>query len=87
MANKPFYCHSVNDVVIDGVCECGHLERDHGSRLKVIDKDNTLRESHGGGCCADKCNCPRFTWKRWMTITEFAATLAKKREERMAASA
>ncbi len=86
MSQKTFFSKSLQDVVVDGVCECGHLERDHGGQTVRVGK-NMTRVREGGSCCVGKCICSHFVWARWMTATEFAKSLSCKQEERLAESA
>ena len=73
---KVFYSHQCGDYVVDAMCECGHLKREHGSmstRVGQGKKGRILRRPNEGSCCKGKCPCPRFTWDRWVTATEFMA--------------
>jgi hypothetical protein len=56
------------------LCKCGHLIGEHGSRTTKVG-DKLLRESHHGGCCAGSCQCPRFTFHRFVGIDEAADQL------------
>jgi len=40
--------------VIDEECHCGHLRSQHRDTAQA-----------GHGCCA-KCDCTKFTWKRFV---------------------
>ncbi len=67
-----FYSKVLKDFVVDGVCQCGHLEREHGSVLTQPDALGTrFREAHGGNCVSEECSCPKFRWERWITQSEF----------------
>jgi hypothetical protein len=83
VSDKVFYSIVLSDFVVDAVCECGHLERDHGSQIKPFGLKK-IRIHDGGSCCAGKCQCQQFRWLRWMTATEFANNLPLKQEERLA---
>jgi hypothetical protein len=85
MSLKIFYSHSLGDFVVDAVCDCGHLERDHGSFLSGK-KSNKTRVHDGGSCCVNKCECMKFTWSRWMTISEFLKNFSTNQEKRLAES-
>jgi len=81
-----FFSKALNDFVVGEMCKCGHLHRDHGSQLKKISDQKTLRLAHDGSCCVGKCACKHFRWARWVTATEFADTLPTKQEERLTAT-
>lgn len=68
------------DYIVGSMCECGHLERDHGSQTLRISNNRMLRRPHDGNCCKGKCACKRFTWARFVTLTEMAAMVPSKRE-------
>jgi hypothetical protein len=78
-----FFSKALNDFVVDGVCKCGHLERDHGSQMKKLAKGKDIRVSDGGSCCVGSCSCHHFTWVKWITATEFAETLPSSQIERL----
>lgn len=82
MSKILFHSKALNDVVVDGVCECGHLERDHGSQMMKIGNEN-IRVGEGGSCCVGQCGCSHFRWVRWMTATEFSETLPTNQEDRL----
>ena len=68
--NKVFFSNELNDYVVDALCACGHLERDHGSQLKPAGHKK-VRLPHDGSCCVGRCPCPKFRWVRWVTATGF----------------
>lgn len=82
MCNRIFFSRRLDDFVLDAVCECGHLERDHGSHSKNIGRKK-LRLHDGGNCCVESCGCHHFRWARWLTATEFAQNLPAKQEDRL----
>jgi hypothetical protein len=82
MCGKVFFSQSLNDFVVDAVCECGHLERDHGSQVKDFGTKK-IRVHDGGNCCVGICACSHFRWARWITATEFAENVPVKQEERL----
>lgn len=82
MCNRVFFSRRLDDFVLDAVCECGHLERDHGSHLKNIGR-RKIRLHDGGNCCVESCGCHHFRWARWLTATEFAQNLPAKQEDRL----
>lgn len=69
---KQFVSVSLGAVVSESMCECGHLERDHGSVLHPLGGGSAFREAHGGGCCCGECRCNKFTWARHVTAHELA---------------
>lgn len=82
-----FYSHALGDHVVDGVCECGHLEREHGSKLESASDGFSRRLPHAGSCCAGKenrCACKKFRWVRWMTATEFTGRFPVMQRKRLA---
>lgn len=56
--------------VKESMCECGHLESEHGSRLQKIDLGRSVRIEHDGGCCCGQCSCPKFCWNHFVDETE-----------------
>jgi hypothetical protein len=66
-----FYSREHGDWIVEEMCECGHLKREHGSNLLPLGNGRKLRVPNGGNCCANSCDCPRFTWDRFVTISEF----------------
>lgn len=80
---KPFFNVLMNDYVIDSVCQCGHLERDHGSINHKL-KDNILtRIDDGGTCCVENCKCLHFCWKKWLTLEGFIDNFNSSQEVRL----
>lgn len=82
MSPKIFYSRELGDFVVDSLCECGHLERDHGSHLI----SGKIRVHDGGSCCVKQCECLKFTWYRWVTIKEFLKNFSTQQEKRLAKS-
>jgi hypothetical protein len=82
MMGTAFYSRQLGDVVVDEMCVCGHLKRDHGSVLKKIDSEKSLRLPHEGNCCDGECECPHFVWDRWVTASEMeqSITPAQRKE-------
>lgn len=68
----PFFSRALGSMVVDSVCVCGHLETDHGSKLKSIGSGQKMRLPHEGNCCAGSCACHQFTWARWAVQEEIA---------------
>lgn len=66
-----FYSKILNDFVVDSLCECGHLESQHGSFLQDIGEEKKIRVNSGGSCCFDKCFCEKFIWMRWVCLEEY----------------
>ncbi len=82
MSKILFYSESLEDVVVDSVCKCGHLERDHGSQTHKIN-GKMIRIHDGGSCCVGKCSCKHFQWDRWVTATEFSNKISANQNERL----
>ena len=75
------YSKARGDYIVGSMCECGHLERDHGSQTLKLPNNRLLRRPHDGNCCKGKCACRRFTWAKFVTLTEMA-TLDQPKERR-----
>ncbi len=73
-----FSLRSQEDVVVDAVCSCGHLQSAHGSVCRRVTEDLILREPHDGNCCAGGCECREFEWSRWTTAEEVVANSDQK---------
>lgn len=86
MAVKAFFSHVLNDFVVDAACECGHLERDHGSQLIPLFEEKKIRIHDGGNCCVGSCNCSHFRWARWVTASEFAENMTINQSDRISIS-
>lgn len=76
-----FYSRERGDYVVDAVCECGHLKREHGSKLRPLGRGRSLRLPNDGNCCAHQCDCERFTWAGWATAEEVESRLAQSKRE------
>lgn len=72
---KVFFSREMGDYVVDEKCVCGHPKREHGSVLKKINHDRSVRIPHDGNCCKGKCRCKSFKWAGWVTATEAAAAV------------
>lgn len=82
MAQRVFFSRELGDYVVDAMCDCGHLRREHGSKLLRISKEQMVRMPHDGNCRHDDdCACERFTWARWVSATEFEAMFQPTQEE------
>lgn len=72
------YSKARGDYIVGSMCECGHLEREHGSQTLSLPNNRMLRKPHDGNCCRGKCFCKRFTWARFVTLTEMAQMVEQK---------
>jgi len=79
-----FRSNQLGGIVVDEMCKCGHLKSDHGSHSINLGDGHMIRESHEGNCCARKCECPGFTWARFV-IKEEAAQIHKRKKQRAVA--
>lgn len=79
MATKVFFSRELGDFVVDERCVCGHMKRDHGSKLIHISAERMVRLPNDGNCCKGKCDCVKFRWAGWVTASEFEATELRKR--------
>lgn len=78
MSVKLRYSKAHKDYIVDELCQCGHLRRDHGSKSRRVGESLCRLPQHGN-CCSGQCACPRFTWARFVTATEFAERFASLR--------
>lgn len=77
---KPlFFSRQLGDYVTDAMCECGHLQSEHGSLVMRVGLRNLIRSGHDGDCCEGACDCSKFTWVRWVTIEEAADKFVAKK--------
>lgn len=67
---SPFFSRQLGAMIVDEMCQCGHLHSEHGSKLEALGKDKKLRMPNEGSCCAKNCECLKFRWKRWITANE-----------------
>lgn len=81
---KVFYSREVGDFVVDALCECGHLKREHGSLLLPLPHGRMLRLPNDGSCCTRLCVCKRFTWAKWVTATEFEKMISPEKHRELA---
>jgi hypothetical protein len=79
-----FFSIQLNDLVVEEMCECGHLKREHGSTLTKLSSSISVRNPHGGNCCARHCKCARFIWSRWVTATEMEESITEAQKEEFA---
>lgn len=77
------YSNLRGDYVVDSLCTCGHLERDHGSKTVPLVGSKKLRDAHSGSCCCSDCGCRQFTYARDVTLEEFRANFPRKQEDRL----
>jgi hypothetical protein len=86
MMRTVFFSRAQGDFVVDELCTCGHLKRDHGSKLKPVCRGSKLkfRLPHDGNCCAGTCPCPHFTFARHIGVEEFLKRFPIKQSKRLA---
>lgn len=75
MKKLPFFSRSLQAVVVDEMCKCGHMKSEHASKVVKV-SNSLLRLSNQGGLSSD---CPRFTWDGYVTAEEKAEMLLAQR--------
>lgn len=75
---KMFFSRQLNDYVVDEMCVCGHLKSLHGSLLHKF-SNSMIREHSDGNCCSGRCNCPQYTFERFVAAEEAAQLLVNRR--------
>lgn len=81
MSHKIFYSKMLKDFVVDSMCVCGHLQRNHGSKTIRVNRVTMVREANDGSCCCGDCPCGQFTWERFVTVTEMERILFPQKKQ------
>lgn len=84
MPKIPFYSETHQDFIVAEMCECGHLQKDHGSlNIRLHDTDGRIvRLPNDGGCCNGHCGCDHYRWARWVTSDEYASMIVAQRRHK-----
>lgn len=75
---KAFFSKHLGDFVVDEMCRCGHFKSKHGSLCSKV-QGSLIRHSGEGNCCSGSCECLQFTFVRFVTVTEAALKIKKRR--------